>query len=212
MATESKRAYRSRLRTEQAAATRARILDVAGELFGTRGYAGTTLAAIARAAGVSAETVQANGPKAQLLLAAVERAAAGEEGRESLVDRPMGQAIATEPDPERQLTRLVDLIAWSNARTWALWRQFGAASAADPIVREAYDGLIGRIHADWHRTVAMLEDRGLVAAGTDREQLAMTLWLLCMPDTYQRLVVEAGWSDAAFKRWLLARIRRELAG
>lgn len=212
MAPESKRVYHSRLRSEQAATTRARILDAAAELFGTRGYAGTTMSAIATTAGVSVETVQGNGPKAQLLLSAIERAAAGEEGREGIVDRPMGQAIAAEPDLDRMIERLVDLLAWSHARTWALWRAFGAASASDPVVRDAYDGLIGRMHADWRRTVEILEERGMVTDAVDREQLAISLWLLCLPDGYQRLVVEAGWEEARYGAWLAARVRRELAG
>jgi AcrR family transcriptional regulator len=212
MGTESKRAYRSQLRNEQAAATRARILDAAGELFGTHGYAGTTLAAIAQAAGVSAETVQANGPKAQLLLAALERAAAGEEGRQGIIDRPMGREIAAEPDDDRLIERVVELLTWSHARVWALARAFSAAAASDPVMRKAYDGLIGRMHADWRKTVAILDDRGMVDPGRDRDELAITLWFVCLPDTYQRLVVEAGWSEAAFKRWLGERLRRELAG
>jgi AcrR family transcriptional regulator len=212
MATEGKRAYRSQLRDEQAAATRARILDAAGELFGSSGYAGTTLGAIAAAAGVSVETVQGNGPKAMLLLAAIERAAAGEEGQEGIIDRPMGREVAEETDPERMVTGLADVLTWSHRRTWALWRQFGAAAASDDVVRAAYDGLLGRMQADWRKTVGVLDARGLVAPDLDREQLATTLWLLCLPDTYQRLVIEAGWTTAAFKRWIVQRVRRELAG
>lgn len=212
MATEGKRAYRSRLRDEQAAATRARILDAAAELFGSGGYAGTTMSAIAQAAGVSVETVQGNGPKAMLLLAAIERAAAGEEGQLGIIDRPMGREVAEETDPDLQLRKLADLLAWSHERTWALSLQFGAAAASDEVVRAAYDGLIGRMQADWRKAVAELDDRGVIGAGVDREELAMTLWLICLPDTYQRLVVEAGWTVAAFKRWLAERVRRELAG
>lgn len=211
MATEGKRAYRSQLRTEQAAATRARILDAAAELFGAHGYAATTMSAIAKAAGVSAETVQASGPKAHLLLAAIERAAAGEEGQESMVDRPLGQEIAAEPDPDRLIERIAELLTWSHARVWALWRAFGAAAPSDPVVRAGYDGLIGRMHADWRKVVAILAGRGMVAEGRDREQLAITLWLVCLPDAYQRLVVEAGWTEAAFEAWLAGRLRRELA-
>ena len=55
----AKRPYRSPLREAQAAATRTRILDAALDTFLERGYAGTSVAAIARAAGVSPETVYA---------------------------------------------------------------------------------------------------------------------------------------------------------
>ena len=51
------RSYDSPLRREQAARTREQILDSAKELFERDGYAATTMAAIASAAGVSLKTV-----------------------------------------------------------------------------------------------------------------------------------------------------------
>ena len=72
--------YVSPLREAQAAQTRARILDAAVELFGANGYAGTSLAKIAQAVGVSVETVKQNGPKSALLLASFDRAFSGAEG------------------------------------------------------------------------------------------------------------------------------------
>src|ERR1035437_7106973 len=52
-----KRAYSSPVRQEQAALTRARILEAAGDLFVSRGYARTTIRQIADAANVSVDTV-----------------------------------------------------------------------------------------------------------------------------------------------------------
>src|SRR3954451_15005014 len=69
------RVYRSELRQQQAEQTRSRILTAAAELFAADGYARTTLAKIAAAAGVSPETVQGHGPKAALLVAAIEYSA-----------------------------------------------------------------------------------------------------------------------------------------
>src|SRR5262245_26084593 len=55
----AKRRYRSPLREAQAAATRARILDAALQELSAGGYAATSVAAIAKAAGVSPETIYA---------------------------------------------------------------------------------------------------------------------------------------------------------
>src|SRR5689334_3534815 len=55
----AKRRYRSPLREAQAAATRSRILEASLAELGARGYAATSVSAIARAAGVSPETVYA---------------------------------------------------------------------------------------------------------------------------------------------------------
>ncbi|WP_264074786.1 TetR family transcriptional regulator, partial [Mycolicibacter minnesotensis] len=74
------RRYRSELRQQQAEATRSRILAAAADLFATDGYARTTLAKIAASAGVSAETVQGQGPKAALLIAAIQYAGFGVAG------------------------------------------------------------------------------------------------------------------------------------
>ena len=52
-----RRRYNSPLRAEQADGTRRRVLAAARELFLARGYAGTTVAAVAQAAGVSPDTI-----------------------------------------------------------------------------------------------------------------------------------------------------------
>jgi len=56
---EGKRPYHSRARQRQAEETRRRILAATRELFASRGYAGTTLEAIAEVAEVSPKTVSA---------------------------------------------------------------------------------------------------------------------------------------------------------
>ena len=53
----ARRAYHSPLRADQAQQTRRRVLESARRLFVERGYAGTTVAAVADHAGVSPETI-----------------------------------------------------------------------------------------------------------------------------------------------------------
>jgi AcrR family transcriptional regulator len=57
----AKRAYASPLRDDQARATHRAIVNAAADLFQRNGYAATTIAAIAAAAGVSRKTVFASG-------------------------------------------------------------------------------------------------------------------------------------------------------
>ena len=67
------RAYRSRRRAEGAARTRERIVAAARDLLCDKGYAGTTVTEVARAAGVSVDTLYASvGRKPQLVLAVVD--------------------------------------------------------------------------------------------------------------------------------------------
>lgn len=65
------RRYSSELRAKQAEATRDKVVSAAVGLFAERGYAASTMPEIARRAGVSTETVQANGPKLALLREAI---------------------------------------------------------------------------------------------------------------------------------------------
>ena len=72
------RTYRSPVRAEQAAATRRAVLVAARKLFTTTGYAATTVADVARLAGVSVDTVYTSvGRKPELLLAVHDMALGG---------------------------------------------------------------------------------------------------------------------------------------
>src|SRR5258708_39546117 len=96
---KTSRAYRSELRQQQAEQTRSRVVAAAAELFAADGYARTTLAKIAAAAGVSAETVQGQGPKAALLIAAAEFAGVGVSDEENLLNLDVGRQLIAIDDP-----------------------------------------------------------------------------------------------------------------
>src|SRR5262245_1401080 len=84
---EGKRVYRSQLRAEQAQRTRAAVLDAASSCFLAHGYARTTMKDIAAEAGVAVQTVFAQGGKAALLLACVDRATVADDEESPLVER-----------------------------------------------------------------------------------------------------------------------------
>src|SRR5262245_59526673 len=76
MSTIVKRPYHSPLRRAQADATRTKVLDAALRLFAESGYGATSIAAIAREAGVVPETIYAAfGTKRALIDGLIERAA-----------------------------------------------------------------------------------------------------------------------------------------
>jgi len=104
------RNYRSELRQQQAEQTRSRVVEAAAELFAADGYARTTLAKIAAAAGVSAETVQGQGPKAALLIAAVEYAGLGVSGEENILNLDVGLKLIAIDDPQEALEFVVSAV------------------------------------------------------------------------------------------------------
>ena len=86
---ESKRPYKSSLREEQARTTRRAIVEAGAALFVERGFAGTTVDAIAERAGVSRKTVFTSvGGKVGLLKLAVDWALTGDDEPVALDDRP----------------------------------------------------------------------------------------------------------------------------
>src|SRR4030095_12323140 len=103
-----RRKYHSPLRADQAQRTRAGVLDAAFGLFVERGYAGTTVAAVADAAGVSPETIYLSlGGKRGLLEGVIEAAITGpDEGGSE--DESWWTALAHLPDPRARLAKKGD--------------------------------------------------------------------------------------------------------
>ena len=96
------RAYRSPRRDAQARLTRRRVLEAATASFLARGYAGTTMRAVAGGAGVSVATVELLfGTKVALLQAAIDVAIAGDDEPVAVLDRAWADA-ARRAGPRRR--------------------------------------------------------------------------------------------------------------
>ncbi|MFF9352668.1 TetR/AcrR family transcriptional regulator [Streptomyces sp. NPDC014734] len=197
MSGAERRTYRSALRTEQAEATRRRVLAAAADRFAERGYGHTKLAEIAADAGVSVETVKGYGPKRALLLAAFEQAFAGSEGSAPLLEREPFTAIE-HLEGEAYLAAGIELIATANARSAGLWRAFVSAADTEADVRAVLDQLLDRRRADIGETVALLRRRGLVEGGEDA-RIAAALSFVLSPEGYEQLVLDAGLTERQYR-------------
>ena len=104
---KGKRPYDSTRRQAQAAETQRQIVEAARGLFTERGYAGTTIEAIASGAGVAAETVYAGfGSKRAVLQRLVTVSVVGDAEPIPMIDRPAVQEMIREPDQRRQIQLL----------------------------------------------------------------------------------------------------------
>jgi len=93
-AANERRAYRSARRQKQAAETRALVVAAATTLFAERGWATTGMRDVAKAAGVSVETVYANfRSKSDLLLTAIDVGVAAASEPPVTTRSTMSQAI-----------------------------------------------------------------------------------------------------------------------
>lgn len=204
------RAYSSTLRSEQAAATRRRVLEAAAECFAERGFSGTSLADIGARAGVSPETVKVHGPKRELLLGAFEQAFAGAEGDTPISDSDAGLALVAIEDDDAFVAAIAGFVATANARTSVLWTEFLSAANADETVASALADLLVRRRADYLQVVGLLSGRGILTGVTDAEEAAATLSFLWSPESHQQLVLQSGWSMQRYEAWLVMAARRVL--
>lgn len=209
MTSDRPRAYRSELRAQQALETRRRIIDASARLFAMNGYQATTIAAIAREAGVSVETVKTAAAKAELLIAAFEVTFSGSEGKESLAETEAAAGVLDLAD-DVFFDTVIAQIASANARAHALWTVLLGAALSDAVVDEALRGMLAHRAADNVQFVAELVRRGITPAVDDVDAAAAAVSFLLSPEAYQQLVVQSGWTPEAYRAWVGEAGRSEL--
>ncbi len=195
------RRYISQLRQEQARATRERVVRAAAELFGSRGYRATKLSDIAALAGVSVETVQGHGPKLDLLQAAVELVSFGVEGEMALLESPLGEAYLEAATLEELVAVGAHVQADINQRVVGVWRALSSASDGEPAVRERARRMMASIRASLGQMVHLVRARGWLTTSTPPQEIVASLWALGMPEAYDRLTGELGWSHEQYVAW-----------
>jgi AcrR family transcriptional regulator len=206
-----KRRYDSPRRREQAAATRAEILDAAERLFLRDGYAATTMAAVAKEARVALKTVYvAFETKSGLL-----RALWNHRLRAEDEDRPMGRhpaylAVLAEPDPERKLRLNARNSRLGKLRIGALAEVVRGGAPADPELAALWARINREYHANQEAVVRSLEELG--ALRVDARRATDILWTINHPSTWQLLVVERGWTPEEYERWSADAACSELLG
>ena len=200
-----RRRYDSPRRQAQAAQTRQDIIKAAHEAFLEHGYTGTTLAAVARTAGVVVETIYRGfGGKAGLFKAVVEAAVAGGTARAQVPveHRPAIRAVITETNPRRQLERYAATQPGIHARMGPLMRVLAGAAATDSDLAEVLRELEYSRLAGMGRFAQLLADRGALRPDLAAEQARDILWTLASHATYDQLVTQRGWSPEQYQTWL----------
>ncbi|WP_176561237.1 TetR/AcrR family transcriptional regulator [Mycobacterium neglectum] len=195
------RSYRSTLRQQQAEATRSRVLAAAAELFATDGYARTTLAKIAAAAGVSAETVQGQGPKGALLIATIEYAGFGVAGEKNVFNLDVGRHLLAIDDLDEALDYVADTATDIHQRTAPLAPALYGGASADDELERYMDDLFASIKLQFRRILEVLRDRGWLRVDVPFDELLETMVVVCSVDTYLRVTQRGGWSVDTYRSW-----------
>jgi TetR/AcrR family transcriptional regulator of autoinduction and epiphytic fitness len=194
---EGQPTYHSPLRARQAAETRESVLGAATRLFTERGWAGTTLAAVAAEAGTAVETVySAFGSKSGLLIAAIDVVIVGDEGEEPLVERPefagleAGERSARLALAARIVTRALD-------RAVPLMGALQEASASDPAARVRW-----RTYETDRRAV-IAAGLQLIRGNKAPDTLVDSVWALASPEVFTKLTRERDWPVERYEHWLI---------
>lgn len=195
------RTYDSSRRQAQARETRRAVLDAARALFIEQGYGRTTIADVARSAGVSVETVySAFGNKATLLHRAWDVTIGGDDEEITYHERPEINVLRAEPDLARRLAMQAAVFTQTARRIVPFLLAMQGAAASEPAAAEML-AEIGRQRLEGLSVMA----REAAATG----QLAVSeqdcrdiMWASTDGVLWQRLVNERGWSDERFQTWL----------
>jgi AcrR family transcriptional regulator len=208
-----KRAYSSELRAEQARRTRRQIVAAAGALFAERGYAATTVDAIAESAGVSRKTVfTAVGGKPVLIKLAYDWAIVGDDEEVPLVERERVQRMRQLTDPARLMEAYSRQLAEVVARVAPLYLALRNAADGDEEARALFE----EVQAERMRGMRMFAEQlariGGLRPGLTVRRANDLMFFYIDPGHYDLLVLTRGWSLQAYREWFLSSTRLHLLG
>jgi AcrR family transcriptional regulator len=205
------RGYHSPRRQTQARQTRARIIAAAARRFLARGYAGTTMRAVALDAGVALPTVElAFRTKAGLLKAVIDVAIAGDDEQEAMLERQWAARAESVVDPADFVAAFARVMAGSAERAAGL----AAAALEGARTDEDIAAVAAQLRSQREVMATWLVDgimrRSALRGGTGRTEAVDTVWTLMDPVVFCRLTGDRHWTTERFERWFTDSVTRLL--
>ncbi|MEU4253730.1 TetR/AcrR family transcriptional regulator [Amycolatopsis sp. NPDC026612] len=200
------RDYRSSVRERHAQDTRQAILDAAAALFAERGYARTTVAAVAEAAGVAVNTVYTSvGGKPALVTALTEDGA-----RDEVAVRTAREVTGC--TDAREVVRLVARNTGSvQQRRQRILAILMDNRTADEDVAAAADLAIRATRARLDVAAGRLVELGGLRPGLDRDRVGQILWFYFGFESW-RTMWTFGWGLDQAAEWLAEQAESALLG
>ncbi len=197
MPSRTTRAYQSQVRQRQADDTRRRIAEAARHLLERKGYAGTTVEAIAQEAQVAPQTVYAVfGSKTGILTELVDQTAFGPNYQELV------RHAVEARDPAERLryaARIARSIHDAQSSTLDLLRGAGVVA---PDLAEMQKKKECQRYERQKVQITYLVETGTLKAGLDAVSAREILWALTGRELYRMLVRERGWPSQKYENWL----------
>ena len=198
-ASEGTRGYVSRLRSQQAADTRDRVVRAAADLFAERGYAGTTLPEIGRRAGVSTETVQNHGPKVELLRAAIAIVSFGAGPGAAVADTELGRQLMSATSATEAAHSSAEVLAAVNERSHGVWMAFSEASRNDEVLTAQLRRLTEEIAEQTRIALEQWRSQGWLRDDLPVAELVRRAGAIGSVELWDRVVRVEGQSPEAYR-------------
>lgn len=198
------RAYVSQVRAEAAAETRRRILDAAEREFLEAGYHASTMTSLARAAGVSPQTIyDAVGRKAVVLKAVYDVLLAGDDEPIAMSARPEFKRTLAQRTPAATLRAYAAMGRLIVSRVGPIVGTVLAEGAgADTDLRDFLAAIDQERRMGNTALVRHIADRFGLPNGLSLDTAIDHVWTLTAMDVADRLVRRCGWTWDQYERWL----------
>jgi AcrR family transcriptional regulator len=200
-------------RRDRAKATHWKVVKAAYTLFCERGYAGTTMAAIAEASGVAVQTVYFTfHTKAALLSRAYDFAVMGEDEPIEPRKQPWFEAMTAERDVTMAVRHLITGVGEITRRVTPLYFVARTAADSDPDTARVMD-FHERWRADGYREIVeLLAAKAGLRKGLSLERATDLLLLFAGMDVYHVLVNRRGWSHDEWVDWTVGTLVEQVFG
>ena len=202
---EQKRPYHSQVRQRQAEETRRYILAAARSLFESRGYAATTLEAIAEVALVSPKTIAAVFGSKSALLAEVINPEAFNTPVKLLIEE-----LRTTEDPPHRLSLVAQITRQAYESLMSEMELLRTARAVSPELADLAQQVEKRRRENQARLIASLREQGVLHPDLSIDEATDRVWAVTSYDIYRMLVVEQHWEPARYETWLAQLLIQQL--
>jgi AcrR family transcriptional regulator len=208
--------YNSPIRQRHAAQTRSEIAQAALRLFLEHGYAATTMAQIAKEAGVAVQTIYATyGSKRRIVQWLV-------DAIDELADiHGLIETVVASQDPREVVrTQVAITRRFRDGAAGEVVRVLLAAAESEPELRAVAAEGRRRHRGGAEEAARRVDQLGALRPGVTQAEAAAAISMLTSPASYAQLVEEHGWTiddceqwiARALERLLLARRRRAVSG
>lgn len=197
------RRYDSPVRRERALETERRILTAAATAFAENGYVGTSLEAIANAAGVNPRTVyKVFGTKVRLLSRLVDVSMVGDQDAVPVAGRSWALEAFEAPTGVERVAAFASAVRRVMQSAGAVFRTAAQAAVADPDAAALWRLGQDLRQQDAAAFVAALHDASQLRSDRTPDEAIASVWLLTSPETYLQMTDSLAWSPAQYEQWL----------